>query len=93
MIERASRYYDGPLAQPVKKYTGEPTIAVFRKFPESVTTAYIEYEWKDGDTYSALSYSINAGTKFWWEILDINPTITDPFSITPGTKIYIPYDN
>lgn len=91
MIERISRYYDGPLAQPKQKYTGNPTIAVFRKFPESVKTAYIEYVWKDGDTFSGLTHAITDGAKFWWEVLDINPTITDPFSITPGTKIYLPY--
>lgn len=91
MIERVSRYYDGPLAQPKKKYTDEPTIAVFRKFPESKYVAYVEYVWKEGDTFAALSYAMNSGTKYWWNILDINPTITDPFSIEPGTKVYLPY--
>ena len=37
MIERVSRYYDGPLAQVKHKYTGEYTISVFRDFPNDVT--------------------------------------------------------
>lgn len=91
MIERVSRYYDGPLAQPTKKYTNEPTIAVFRKFPESTVTFYMEYTWKEGDSLAALSEAVGPGSKYWWNILDINPNITDPFSLTPGTKIYLPY--
>jgi len=35
----------------------------------------------------------NIGTKFWWEITDINPEILDPFDIVPGTVIRIPYGN
>lgn len=91
MIERVSRYYDGPLAQLPQKYTASPTIAVFRKFPETISTSYAQYTWVDGDTFSSISHSVKGGAKFWWEILDINPTITDPFSIEPGTKIYVPY--
>jgi len=26
----------------------------------------------------------------WWEIMDINPEILDPFTITPGTQLRIP---
>ena len=91
MIERVSRYYDGPLAQPKHKYTGLPTIAVYRKFPESITVPYVMYIWKDGDSYGALAETYLGGAKYWWKILELNPTLTDPFSIEPGTRITLRY--
>ena len=90
MIERVSRYYDGPLAQPLHKYSEQPTIAVFRKFPESSTVRYTEYTWVEGDSFSSLAEKYLGGAKFWWEILEIHPTITDPFNIAPGTVIKVP---
>lgn len=91
MIERTSRYFDGPLAQPKAKYTGTPTIAVFRKFSPTITTLYGHYIWVEGDTYGALAEKYLGGAKYWWEILEINPTLTDPFAIEPGTSIRVPY--
>lgn len=91
MIERVSRYYDGPLAQLNHKYSGAPTIAVFRKFKDEIETTYVEYTWTEGDNYGEFAEKHLGGAKYWWEILDVNPTITDPLSIAPGTRIYIPY--
>jgi hypothetical protein len=91
MIERVSRYYDGPLAQINHKSTGQPTIAVFRKFKEEIQTRYYEYTWKDGDTLGFFADKYLGGSKYWWEIMELNPDITDPFNIAPGTKVYIPY--
>lgn len=91
MIERVSRYYDGPLAQIRQKNTGEYTIAVFRLFPEEQTVTYIEYVWVDGDNLGKLANVYLGNSKYWWEIMEINPEITDPFAITPGTKVRVPY--
>jgi nucleoid-associated protein YgaU len=91
MIERVSRYYDGPLAQPKHKYTSLPTIAVYRKFSESTTINYATYTWQDGDNYGALAERYLRNAKYWWKILEVNPMLTDPFSITPGIRITMPY--
>lgn len=93
MIENVSRYYDGPLTQIKHKYTGVYTIGVFRKFPSSKTVKYIEYTWVYGDSLGALAEQFGDGSKYWWEIMEINPDITDPFKIEPGTIIRIPYGN
>lgn len=93
MIERVSRYYDGTLAQVRDKYTAAYTISVFRKFPTAKTVQFVEYTWVDGDSLGALANVYIGDSKYWWEIMEINPTILDPFSIAPGTKIRIPYDN
>lgn len=92
MIERVSRYYDGPLAQLRKKNSLKAyTIAVFRKFTENKKSSYIDYVWVDGDSLGRLSEIYLGNSKYWWEIMEINPEIADPFSITPGTTIRIPY--
>jgi nucleoid-associated protein YgaU len=93
MIERVSRYYDGPLFQIKQKYTGQYSIGVFRAFPESKAVRFIEYTWIDGDSFGNLAKVYIGHAKYWWEILEINPEITDPFNIAPGTIIRIPYDN
>jgi nucleoid-associated protein YgaU len=93
MIERVSRYYDGPLTQTPDKYTGEYVISVFRRFPTSRSVNYITYTWKNGDSLSRLSEVFGVGAKYWWEILEINPEITDPFDITEGTVLRVPYGN
>jgi nucleoid-associated protein YgaU len=93
MIERVSRYYDGPLTQTPDKYTGDYVISVFRRFPDSRTINYISYVWKEGDSLSHLSETFGVGAKYWWEIMEINPQIVDPFNIAEGTVIRIPYGN
>ena len=91
MIERTSRYYDGPLAQTIDKTTGQYVISVFRKFPSTIQVRYISYVWKEGDNLSAISKKYGSGATFWWEIMEINPEILDPFVIIPGTILRIPY--
>lgn len=91
MIERVSRYYDGPLTQTPHKYTGDYIISVFRRFPDSRTVNYITYTWKEGDSLSKLSETFGVEAKYWWEIMDINPELADPFDILEGTLIRIPY--
>jgi len=93
MIERVSRYYDGPLAQIKQKYTGNYTIAVYRRFPEARSVKFVEYTWVDGDSFGALAKVYLGNSKYWWEILEINPEIIDPINIAPGTVIRIPYGN
>jgi hypothetical protein len=92
-IERVSRYYDGPLSQTPNKYTGDYEISVYRKFPGEREVSYILYTWVEGDNLGNLANVYNIGPKFWWEILDINPEILDPFNILPGTVLRVPYGN
>lgn len=93
MIERVSRYYDGPLAQTQHKYTNQYIISVFRKFPQSKQVSYIQYTWKEGDSLARIAKNYGVGPKYWWEIMEINPEIMDPFAIEPGTVLRVPYGN
>lgn len=91
MIERVSRYYDGPLAQIRQKNTNKYTIAVYRKFPESRSVKYTEYTWVDGDSLGSLAKVYIGNSRYWWEIMEINPEIVDPLNIPPGTVLRMPY--
>jgi hypothetical protein len=93
MIERVSRYYDGPLSQTAHKYTGNPAVSVYRAFPTSKQVQYVEYTWADGDSIAILAQAYGLGSKYWWEILEINPEIDDPFNIAAGTILRVPYGN
>jgi nucleoid-associated protein YgaU len=93
MIERVSRYYDGTLAQLAYEHAGSYTITVYREFPTQTKRSYIQYTWKDGDSLGQIADRYLGGSKYWWEIMEINPEITDPFNITPATIIRVPYGN
>ena len=92
-IERVSRYYDGTLTQTPNKYSGTYEISVFRKFSSNLTVNYVLYTWIEGDSLGEVASRYNLGPKYWWEIMDINPEILDPFNITPGIQLRIPYGN
>jgi nucleoid-associated protein YgaU len=63
---------------------------VYRKFPGSVAISYTDYTWVDGDRIDFLSAVYLKNSFSWWQIMDINPEIIDPFNIRPGTVIRIP---
>jgi|LakMenEpi03Aug12_release.lakeMendotaPanAssembly.Ray.scaffolds.fasta_scaffold00177_64 hypothetical protein len=90
-INRLSRYYDGKLAQIYNSKTKQYDIAVFKAESDEVTSSYINYTWKYGDSLAALSDKYLGIPGYWWKIMEINPEITDPFSIEPGTVIRVPY--
>jgi len=91
MITRSSRYYDGPLYQAPHKYTGTYNIVVDRKWPASTLVRYIEYTWSYGDSLALISNRYLKDPRLWWKILEANPNIIDPFAISPGQVIRVPY--
>jgi hypothetical protein len=92
-IEIVSRYNDGPLFQLPDKYSSIYNIGVFRKWPSTIQRRYVEHTWEDGDSLGALAARYGDGSKYWWEIMEINPEIINPLNITPGTVVRVPYGN
>ena len=91
-IERISRYYpsDQPIVEIIDPITHKKKTFIYRKFPKG-NIKYIKYTWQASDQLPLVAHRFNLGTKFWWEIADINPKILDVFDIYPGTEIRIPY--
>jgi nucleoid-associated protein YgaU len=90
-IERVSRYNNGTLAQIAYQHTKSYQITVYRAWPSFATATFTTYTWKYGDSLANLADRYCGGPKYWWEIMDLNPEITHPLQIEPGTVIRIPY--
>jgi nucleoid-associated protein YgaU len=89
-VFRSSRYYTGDAQQIKNKTTGLFNWTVYRDFPGATQISYIDYTWVDGDRIDYLADVFLGNGTLWWKIMDINPTIQDPFSIKEGTVIRIP---
>ena len=89
MIYLDSRYADGPLVKAMNARNGNSYVTVFRRFP-SYAINFFWYEWIITDRLDDLAARSLGNSAFWWQILDINPEILNPFEIAPGTQVRIP---
>lgn len=89
MIFLDSRYATGKIFKAYNSYKQQYDLTVFRKYP-NVLTEVIYYEWVDGDRIDLVSERFFADPEYWWQILDANPAIHNPFDIAPGTILRIP---
>ena len=89
MIFLDSRYVDGPLYKAKNARTNKYDITVLREFP-AYQVSFFTYPGVETDRLDVLALKYLGSSELWWQILDINPEILDPFDITPGTSIRIP---
>ena len=89
MIFLDSRYVDGPLYKAKNARTNKYDITVLRECP-AYQVSFFTYPWVETDRLDVLALKYLGSSELWWQILDINPEILDPFDITPGTSIRIP---
>jgi len=89
MIFLDSRYVDGSLYKARNARTAKFDVTVTRTFP-TYTVEPFYYEWVETDRLDILALKYLGNSELWWQILDINPEILDPFDIAPGTVIRIP---
>lgn len=93
MIYLDSRYADGNLAQvwDARKSKREYQLTVMRQWP-SYTEQFFTYQWVDGDRLDQVAARFLPSPDLWWQIMDLNPEITCPIMIAPGTVLRIPND-
>jgi hypothetical protein len=89
MIFLDSRYLDGTIAKAYDARTGAYELGVFRNFP-SYSLGFFYYDWVETDRLDDLALQFLGSSDLWWQIMDLNPQVLDPFSIAPGTQIRIP---
>lgn len=85
MIFNDSRYYDGTLAQ-----DGD-NILVFREFPKKQTARMFGYTWIDGDRIDQIADKFIGSPELWYEVMDLNPYILDPWNIPTAAVIRVEY--
>ena len=93
MIFSDSRYSDSADSSLIfkawnnKKQQSDAT--VFRNWP-NYEENYIMYQWTDGDRLDKIALKFLGNPSLWWQIMDINPEISNPSTITSGTLLRIP---
>lgn len=89
MIYLDSRYADGTLFLAQEPKSEDYMLSVFRRFP-TYQMAYYWYEVTENDRIENIAANKLGNPTLWWQIMDINPEVLNPFNITPGTQLRIP---
>jgi len=89
MIFTDSRYSTGDIMYANDSRSGTNCIMVNRVFPTG-GQKFSTYIWTSEDRIDLIAYQFYGSAELWWRIMDINPEISNPFSIAPGTVIRIP---
>ena len=84
-----SRYADGPLFYGLEPKSKEYRLTVFRQWPSYVVSTYI-YEVNEMDTIQGIATETLGNPELWWQIMDVNPELINPFELQPGVQLRIP---
>lgn len=91
MIYLDSRYADSLLYRAFDSRTGKYNVTVRRTYPVYETN-FRYHEWTEADRLDTIARKYLGSGSLWWQIMDLNPEILDPFSIPYGTQLRIPND-
>lgn len=89
MIYTDSRYASGTLVKSQDARTGDYTVTLFRQFPMGSASFYY-YTWTQRDRIDVIAGELLGDPALWWQIMDFNPEILNPFNIPLGTLVRIP---
>ena len=91
MIDNTSRYANGILGQVFDGHADHATTYVYRQYGTlNQNKTYFLYRIGDFDRLDSLAAFFLNDEKKWYQIMDLNPEISDPFDIPTGTLIRIP---
>jgi nucleoid-associated protein YgaU len=89
MIYTDSRYATGSIDYINDSRLNVNQLSVYRVFPKA-TYKFLTYTWTSEDRIDLISSEFLGSPSLWWKIMDINPELTNPFTIAPGTVVRIP---
>jgi phage tail protein X len=89
MITTDSRYANGNIFRAPGTRKNPYQVVVSRVFP-NVIDDYFLYTWKENDRIDMVANRFYGNTSLWWQILDFNPEVLDPWQIPVGTALRIP---
>jgi hypothetical protein len=89
MITSDSRYADGTVFLAYNPGKKQYDVSVFRNFPTR-TGQFFWYTWQSSDRIDVVAQDLLGDETRWWELMDYNPQVLNPFNIAPGTQIRVP---
>ena len=89
MIYLDSRYADGILFVAQEPKSRDYMLTVFRTFP-TYNISYYWYEVTENDRIENIAAKTLGKPHLWWQIMDINPDVLNPFELKPGLQLRIP---
>ena len=84
-----SRYADGVLFLAQEPKSNVNLLTIFRTFP-TYNVDYYWYEVTENDRIENIATKTIGDPNLWWQIMDINPEVINPFELKPGLQIRIP---
>jgi hypothetical protein len=84
-----SRYADGILFLAQEPKSNTNLMTVFRNFP-TYNIDYYWYEVTENDRIENIATKTMGDPDLWWQIMDINPEVLNPFNLEPGLQLRIP---
>lgn len=90
MIYSDSRYADGVFVKSYDALRGQTYPTVHRTY-NIMEGSYSLYTWEEGDRIDVVCNKLRANQPtFWEQVMDANPEIANPHTISPGTVLRIP---
>lgn len=89
MIFANSRYVDGRVFKAYNPQKKSYSVTVLREYPR-YSVNFFYYTWSERDRVDLISKKFLGSPDLWWQIMDVNPEVIDPFNIPIGTSIRIP---
>jgi hypothetical protein len=84
-----SRYATGLVVKAHDARKDNYALSIFRQFP-TINSSFFLYIWTENDRIDKIALKFLGDPENWWKIMDINPEIINPFSISVGTTVRIP---
>lgn len=89
MIHIGSRYQNSPVVYMLDGRTGGTRPTVLRDNTDIEGTSTVSAFWADSSRLDTVGSSLFDEPEQWWRVMDLNPEILDPLSLTAGTLLRI----
>ena len=92
MIKTSSRYNNQPVTYYLdgRTQTTRPTVMRVSPYSTSAYQVKTSIKWQEGARVDTVSGKLYGNPDRWWVLMDENPEILDPMSITAGTTVVLP---
>lgn len=92
MIYIGSRYEKQPVFYTIDSRSGNTRPTVVRTYvrPRRSTRPTETIRWQEGARLDRVSQALFGSADRWWRLMDANPDILDPMTVTAGALVVLP---